>query len=220
MDPWQAGTYADHYNRIYDFDVREIEAYLAPLQLGKADRFIDFGCGSGAAIAVAAPRVEKAVGLDVSLRQIELARERLSSFPNVELVHSDFLECSFGGSLFSRGAGRKSLHHLTDPEKTTFFQRIGPMFAEGALFLVEDGIFDFPRDRLEEQMPRILAEAAPYYGDRWDTIRPDFLITMREEFPTSSETWEAALRAGGFKPISLKRRTCFYGALLACKETR
>lgn len=224
-ESWRGASLPQHYNRLYAFSDAEIAGYLAPLEFSPEDVFIDFGCGNGAAVAAAFPLVKHVIGVDVSGPQLELARGALAaaaaaaSMPaSGEIRECDFLQFEPGSERYSKGASRKALHHLTDPQKADFFKRIGPAFPSGALFYIEDGMLDHDRSRLEEQIPAIVADAAPYYGERWPAIREDVLNTFRNEFPTSRKAWMNALRAGGFEPVLVWRRTCFYGGILARKE--
>ncbi|NLI77694.1 MAG: class I SAM-dependent methyltransferase [Candidatus Riflebacteria bacterium] len=217
-DQWQEGGYADRYNRQYAFGEGEIGRFLAPLGLRPADVFVDFGCGNGEVLAAAAPRVARALGIDGSPRQVALARAAVAPWPHVEVRQAAFLDCDLAGPPVTRAVARKSLHHLTDPDKAAFFARVGTAFAHGGLFLIEDGIFTFDRATLEEHLPQVLADAEVWYGDRWPSIRADVLATLREEFPTGFTAWEAALRAGGFVVADRFQRTCFYGGILARRE--
>jgi len=225
-EPWRGTALPEHYNRLFAFSDAEIAAYLAPLELRDDDVFIDFGCGQGVALAAACRLVKRVIGVDLSGPQLELARQNLApvcaasaaSRPTVELREIDFLRFDPRGECYTKGAARKSLHHLTDDEKSDFFRRIGAAFPVGGLFYIEDGMFDFERGRLEDEMPRIIADAETYYGERWPAIREDVLGTFRNEFPTSRKAWMNALRAGGFEPTMIWRRTCFYGGILGRKE--
>ncbi|HEU5027978.1 MAG TPA: methyltransferase domain-containing protein [Spirillospora sp.] len=59
---------------------------LAP---GPRDRLLDVGCGRGAVLSRIAPLVEEAVGIDVSQRMVELARESLDGASNVRVEMGD-----------------------------------------------------------------------------------------------------------------------------------
>lgn len=217
-DAWKTGALVEHYNTLFPFDEKEILEYLAPLELGPDDDFVDFGCGNGAALSIAAKRCRRAVGVDIAPQQLELARQRLAAFPNVRLLQLPFLSCRLEDEFFTRGSSRKALHHLTDREKIEFFTLIGKRFAPGARFVIEDAVFDFTRGELEAKMPLVLFDAERWYGDRWTQIKPDFLITIMDEFATGIDAWEEALRAGGFRLAERRRRTCFLSHLTAVKE--
>ena len=217
-DTWQKNDYVDFYNRVYFFKEKEVQDYLSPLRLVPDDCFVDFGCGEARALKAASAVVNLAVGIDVSKEQLRRAEEELRGADNVQLIEGEFLSCDLGELLFTKGAARKSLHHLTDIEKAIFFRKISKHFAPGALFIIEDGIFDFKRDELQQNMPRILTEAPKYYGKKWDEIEESFLATINEEFPTGAVEWSEALKAACFRTLEVKQRTCFYGSILAQKE--
>ncbi|HOY67147.1 MAG TPA: class I SAM-dependent methyltransferase [Candidatus Ozemobacteraceae bacterium] len=218
-EAWETGSLVDHYNTLFPFDEKEILAYLAPLELGRDDVFIDFGCGNGAALAVAARFCRRVIGVDVAEKQLEQAKQRLAAVPAARLLQVPFLDCRLEAEEpLTKGSSRKALHHLTDAEKIVFFRQIGPRFAPGARFVIEDAVFDFDRSELEACMPQVLADAATWYGERWPQVQPDFLITIRDEFATGLNAWTAALEAGGFRLARRTRHTCFLSHLTAIKE--
>ncbi|MBI4859142.1 MAG: class I SAM-dependent methyltransferase [Candidatus Riflebacteria bacterium] len=216
-DPWKSGRYVDRYNELYGFAAADAQTFLKPLELAAGDTYVDFGCGQGVALRVAASTVARVLGVDVSPQQAARARELVGPLANVQVQECPFLLCDLSGYRFTKGSARKALHHLTDPEKRQFFGRIGASFEDGALFLIEDGIFDFDRSELEQRLPAVLAEAEGFYGERWSKMSSDFLVTMRDEFPTGFCTWETSLAEGGFTVVQRTRATSFLGTILARK---
>ena len=206
------------YNKQLHFTPEEMERYLSLLELKPEDIFVDFGCGNGELLLKAAPLVARAVGVDVSREQARSAREALRQTPNAEILNSRFQNCLLPDIVFTKGSARKALHHLEADEKPQFFRRISRNFASGALFLLEDAVFDFPKAELESRWPKILEEAAGYYGPRWKGMEEMFQNTLCREFAEDFSTWSAALAAGGFKVIKREQRTSFYAALLARKD--
>lgn len=215
---WKAADYVKRYNRLYRFDRDEIDHYKELLQLTEDDAIIDFGCGNGDILKHFARDVRYALGVDSSEQQVAQARQSFSDVANVECIHSSFLGCELGNHVFTRGFSRKALHHLTDREKFIFFKEISGHFSEGALFLIVDGIFNFPGAELDKRMPALLAEAADYYGEQWKEKKGDFLNTMHNEYPGDIYTWRSILTEAGFTVINHVQKTCFYGHIL-CRKT-
>lgn len=215
---WDQTSYVEHYNSLYGFSEEEALHHLAPLRLDARDTFVDFGCGNASILSLAARTVKLAIGVDCSAEQVALARKRMAPFNNTRIIEAKFLDCDLTGHRITAAAGRKSLHHLTDEEKGAFFARISPWFEPSARFVIEDGIFSFDRAELSARMPQILQEAPAFYGKKWDAIRPDFLVTLNEEFVTGLPQWKTALAAGGFRVTEIDQRTCFYARVLAIKE--
>lgn len=216
---WRDSKFVAHYNALYALSPEEARPYLDRLALAGTDSLVDFGCGDGTFLALAAPLVGRALGLDGSADQVRLAREKLRGLPQAEVVQAGFLDCDLAGRSFTKGFSRKALHHLTDPQKREFLAHVGPSFAPGALFLIEDGIFPFRRDQLEAHMPQVLREGEAYFGDAWAAKKGDFIHMMREEFPTGAELWAGAFESAGFRVLERWQRNCFLGGLLARKES-
>ena len=213
---WNNPDYVKRYNNVYGITKEQLDRYMAPLRLETADTLIEFGCGNGEALARAIDIVEMAAGVDISKDQLEQARKKLAGKKNALLVESSFLQCreALAGHLFTKGMSRKALHHLTDSEKPVFVERTAPLFKKGALFVLEDGIFDFDKSLLKEKVPQIIEEAKVYYGDAWLKIEKDFMITILEEFMTDYPTWESAFKNGGFELIDRKAYSMFYGMMV------
>ncbi|MDQ7772567.1 MAG: methyltransferase domain-containing protein [Elusimicrobiales bacterium] len=215
---WDKKDYVDRYNDIYAPGEKELMAAADLLELNADDDLVDFGCGKGDFIASTLRLVRSVVGVDSSPHQIDEARRRFKNEPHVEILESAFLDFNPKGRAFTKGFSRKALHHLTDEEKKEFFARIGPGFAKGALFLVEDAIFNFPRAELDARWDRLMSDAADFYGGEWERKKEDVIRTFKDEFATGEPEWLEALEAGGFKKLRLERRASFYGLLLAQKK--
>lgn len=217
-DTWSDEDYAARYNRLYATPAEEFRACLELLDLSGEDSLVDFGCGNGEFLALAAGRVRSALGVDGSGPQMDEAERRLQGVPGVELVRSSFQDFRPGGRSFTRGFSRKALHHLDDAEKGRFLAAVGPAFRPGALFLLEDGMFfGFGRAELEERWEALMEEAARYYGATFEARREDLAHSFREEFPTGAEDWERLLAGAGFRVLRRIPRCSFYGTLLAVK---
>lgn len=217
---WKDRGFVAHYNTLYGLSESEARPFLTRLDLKPSDSLVDFGCGDGSFLALTAPLVAKAVGVDGSPHQVELARQRLKALPQAEVVASGFLDFDPAGRTFTKAFSRKALHHLTDPEKQAFLRKVGPSFSAGALFLIEDGMFTFRREELAAHMPQVLSEAAVYFGEAWGAKQGDFLHLLREEHATGQDFWVEALAAAGFLVLERWNKNCFLGGLLAAKEAR
>jgi len=212
---WKKKESAERYNELYDLPAEDAERYLRLLGLREGDVFVDFGCGRGDMLALAAAKVRTAVGVDVSPQQIALARERLRGIGNVEFVEASFEGFDAAGRRFTKGFARKALHHLDDEGKAAFFRRLGSVFEAGGLFLLEDAVYSFDRKELDARMPELLKELEAYFGERWAAKKDDVLHMLRHEFPTGHNAWAAALEAGGFQVVERWQTTGFLGGFLA-----
>jgi ubiquinone/menaquinone biosynthesis C-methylase UbiE len=112
FDRWGPRYERDRRSR---FNVRPQREGLAALSLGPGDRFLDVGCGSGAAVREAAALAERAVGVDIAPAMIERARELAGGLPNLELVVGDSEALPFGDGAFTSLLCSSSFHHYPDP---------------------------------------------------------------------------------------------------------
>ena len=215
---WKDRKYVARYNSLYATPEEEFRKCAELLHLSPEDRLVDFGCGKGDFLALALETVSGALGIDLSENQLSQAALRFKGNPRAELARSAFLDFIPGPRTFTKGFSRKALHHLTDAEKKFFFTRAGKYFEKKALFLLEDGIFDFERSALDANWAALMKDCAAYYGSAWGRKKKDVSFCFRQEYPTGIKAWTAALAAGGFKVVKRERRSSFYGSLLAERE--
>lgn len=222
---WLNDEYVRYYNSNYRTSPEEFAAYLKLLDINSQDVLLDLGCGNGDFLETASPYVKKAIGVDISPLQVSLAQKRLKPFANASVICSDFVGCAQALQRQCRGIppitavfSRKSLHHLTDPEKRGMLQSLAPLLAAGAKLYIEDGVFfSFEREHIQENLPKLLEECARYYGEAWELKRGDLLNSFLNEHPTGVGFWTRELEAIGFKVTGLYPRSSFYGGISAKK---
>lgn len=204
------------YQQVYAWGPEEIRRFLAPLELGPGDLLADFGCGGGEVLAAAAPLAREVVGIDLSGPQLERARAAIQGLPNARLLEAGLLAWEVPSGSIAKACSRKALHHLPDSDKLRFFELLAQGMAPGGLFLLEDGMLDFELAELPRRWRGILEEEAPaYYGSRWDRVRPDFIKSFEQEFPTGAPALRRMLARAGFELLASRAFTTFYGQLLA-----
>jgi len=75
------------YMRQWDGDT-----FLDLLQLTKEKTVLEIGVGTGRIALQTAPKCKTFYGIDLSSKTIARAKRHLASFPNVHLLHGDFLK--------------------------------------------------------------------------------------------------------------------------------
>ncbi|MGM9998965.1 MAG: class I SAM-dependent methyltransferase [Candidatus Bruticola sp.] len=216
---WLNEDYVRYYNKNYVTEDEYFKQCLHMLKVGADDTFIDFGCGNGDMLRLAAPLARKVFGLDISRLQIELAATNLRSFANTELTQAAFTEYFPPPNIFNKGFSRKALHHLTDQEKAVFIKNVGAAFRPGALFYIEDGIFfNFERHQLHKNWEKLKEDAAKYYGPTWPSKEHDVMNSFLNEFPCGLEYWRKCLEEAGFSIIETMPKCSFYGGIMAKKK--
>jgi ubiquinone/menaquinone biosynthesis C-methylase UbiE len=112
----------DRWSKTYEEDRRS--RFIAPLQdaafeslaLVSEDRFLDVGCGTGAAVRRAAAIAGRAVGLDPSEGMVARARELAAGMPNAEFVSGTADQLPFESDSFTALLCTTAFHHFPEPE--------------------------------------------------------------------------------------------------------
>ena len=130
-------TIADRYDFITSFfsygqDRRWKERLIALASLQRDDRVLDLACGTGDILFGAAAHTSHAIGLDVTHRMLQLARERGAS----AVVTGDMLALPFPDRSFSVVTTGYGLRNV--PDLTTAIAEIRRVLAPGGRFLSLD----------------------------------------------------------------------------------
>ena len=107
---------------------------------------LDLGCGAGLVAAELATR-SRVVGVDVSMRQLELARTHA---PSVSLVRGDIAEIAFVPHAFDAVCAFWSLIHVRRDLQAGVFTRIHGWLRPGGLFAGTLGSGDNPSEHQED----------------------------------------------------------------------
>jgi SAM-dependent methyltransferase len=165
---------------------RTAAAYLDALErergtpLGRADRLLEIGCGTGALATAAAARGCRVVALDISMRVLVLAKKRLSeaAIAGVRLACCDGERPAFPRSSFEVVAASDVIEHTPSPD--VFVAACSDLLVpDGLLFLATPNRFSLslePHVRLWGVgfLPRRLAlrYVRAVRKVSYDTVRP------------------------------------------------
>ena len=99
-------TIADRYDFITGFlsygqDRRWKRRLIQLARLQPSDRVLDLACGTGDIVSAAAPHVQRAVGLDVTHRMLQLAKRRNPAEGGLHFVTGDMLALPFPDRSFT-----------------------------------------------------------------------------------------------------------------------
>jgi ubiquinone/menaquinone biosynthesis C-methylase UbiE len=142
----QARRHFDRWSRRYEDDrvsrwIAELQSRAyEELQLRADDRFLDVGCGTGAAVRTAAPEVTRSVGVDLSEGMIARAKELAADLDNTEFVEGDSEALPFGEAEFSAILCTNSFHHYPDPVAAV--REMARVLAPGGRVVIGDGCTD------------------------------------------------------------------------------
>ena len=120
------------------------------------DRFLDVACGAGGLVLDLAPRVGRAVGVDLSDGMLQIARGRLSEAAN-HPANVDFLQgpsdaLPFDDGSFTALVCTTALHHFPDPQRS--IDEMARVLAPGGRAVIGDACRDSVAAKLADPLLR------------------------------------------------------------------
>ena len=131
---------------------------LAEIQPQAGDRFLDVACGAGGLVREVAPRVERAVGVDLSDGMLRIARSRLSAAgdgdqpANVEFLLGPSDALPFEDGEFTALVCTTALHHFPEPQRS--IDEMARVLARGGRLVIGDACLDSPVTKLADPLYR------------------------------------------------------------------
>ena len=177
----------NHNNHYHGFLLKQIGA--------KCGDALDLGCGTGAFARLLAQRASRVLGLDLSPRMIEIAKERSQEYPNITYHVGDVMALDLPAEHYDCIVSIATLHHL--PFQATLLKLKSALKAAGTLLILDlfehEGIGDTLRS----------AVALP----------PNILLRLVKngrlrESPAVREAWAEHGKTDTYLPLSQIRREC------------
>jgi len=96
-------------------------------QKGEDKRFLDVGCGTGTCLKLGKSYFKQAVGVDVSLNMLKIAKDR-----GLDVIQADALFLPFKSNIFNTATSISVLHHIYN---------LPPILKEISKVLANSGFF-------------------------------------------------------------------------------
>lgn len=109
------------------------QGFINKMELNADKAVLEIGIGTGRLAVRVSPLCKEFYGIDISPKTIERAKENLSSFENVELICSDFLEYSFDRQ-FDVIYSSLTFMHISEKQKA--FNLIEKLLAPNGKFVL------------------------------------------------------------------------------------
>lgn len=100
-------------------------------------RVLDIGCGAGLPLTRALAEDFDVTGVDISARQVELARRNV---PTARFIHGDVTALDFAPASFDAAVASYSLFHIPRGEHRTLFRLVARWLHPGGILLANFGI--------------------------------------------------------------------------------
>jgi SAM-dependent methyltransferase len=127
--------------RIDSEDIHLLEELAARLPDGA--RVLDAGCGAGLPVAQILSERFRVVGVDISARQIALARENV---PNAEFIQADLTTLELPDASFDAIVSYYAIIHVPREEHRALLENFRRMLTPKGLLLISMGAGDNPDD--------------------------------------------------------------------------
>jgi SAM-dependent methyltransferase len=192
---------AEAYLRVRSTDSEDVRL-LGELSTRLPDgaRVLDAGCGAGVPVASILSERFQVVGVDISERQVALARETVA---NAEFIQADLVTLDLPNASFDAIVSYYAIIHVPREEHPALLANFRRMLAPGGLLLISMGAGDNPDDTEDDW----LGGGAPMYWSHYgrdDNLRMiangDFdivwerLVTEDEEFGGGTHLFVLAQR--------------------------
>jgi ubiquinone/menaquinone biosynthesis C-methylase UbiE len=128
---------------------------------------LELGCGAGIPTTQALAARFAVTGVDISARQIELAR---SAIPGATFIQSDMTALAFPSESFAGVCAFFSLIHVPRVEQPPLLARIATWLRPGGLFVASMGVRDTLGDVEENWL------GAPMYFSHYDAVTNRALV--------------------------------------------
>jgi len=192
---------AEAYLRVRGSDSEDVRL-LGELstRLADGERVLDAGCGAGVPITQTLSERFRVIGVDVSERQLALARENV---PNAEFIQADLVTLDLPDATFEAIVSYYAIIHVPREEHPALLANFHRMLIPGGLLLVSMGAGDNPDDTEDNWLDGGATMYWSHYG-REDNLRMivetgfqiiwDRLVTEEEEFGGGTHLFVLAQR--------------------------
>lgn len=137
-----AQAYADWHSMIDDPERERWTAFLVE-QVPAGSNVLDLGCGNGIPSTARLAEHFAVTGVDISARQIELARHNV---PAATFICADLMDVAFAPGHFDAVTAFYSVIHLPREEQPELLRRIAGWMKPGGYAVVVMGAGDSPGD--------------------------------------------------------------------------
>src|SRR5262245_19379092 len=122
-------------------------------------RVLDIGCGAGIPLTRALSEAFDVTGIDISVRQIELAQ---ANVPAARFIHGDVTALDFAPASFNAAVASYSLFHIPRDEHLRLFRPFARWLRSGGVLLANFGIGNHEVDYDEDWL------GAPQFWSSFD----------------------------------------------------
>lgn len=174
-------------------------AYIArSINLKREHTILEIGAGTAELTIRLAPLCKKVIAADVSTTMLSYARKKTAEhgIENIDFILSGFLDIPLVAGTIDAVISQIALHHLPDFWKSAAILNISRLLKPGGKFFLTDSIMSFDIESYDETITSQMNEFRKTAGEK---ITNEFIVNIRDEYPTYSWVIEQMLIKTGFK---------------------
>lgn len=212
----EAAVYDEKYKASRDFD-KEVSYITSSIGLKPEHTVFEIGTGTGEIAVRLAKLCDKVIAADVSETMIYYARKKAEAqaVKNIEFKHSGFLNIDLQPESVDAVVSQIALHHLTDFWKSVAICNVSKVLKKGGKFFLTDAVFAFNISEYDEAITKQLQQFKNFVGDK---IVNEFVINIRDEYPTYDWVIENMLIKTGFSIDRIDRHNILMSTLICTKK--
>ena len=128
---------------LYDFDNRpflkeEVNFYKRFVKEQNIKTYLEYGVGTGRILSVLMPKLDYAVGIDISKEMLEACRRKMDERSNYKLYRKNFLDFSSNEVFDLLAIPFNSFHHiLKRNDQIMFLSKVRKSLGKGSFFILD-----------------------------------------------------------------------------------
>lgn len=212
----EVAVYDEKYKASRNFD-NEVSYIKNSIDLKPEHTVLEIGSGTSEISIRLAKQCHKVIAADVSETMLLYSKKKALALciNNIEFIHSGFLNLKLEPGSIDSAVSQIALHHLTDFWKSVALYNISKVLKKGGKFFLTDVAFGFDIDKYEESISSQLQKFKDFAGDK---IVNEFIINIRDEYPTYEWVIENMLLKTGFSIDRIDHHNMLMASFICTKK--
>ncbi len=213
IEMFRNDKFVSKYIEIY---FRMIDSIVNHIGSDKKAIVLDIGTGTGRLALEIAGRVRRVVGIDISEKMLEAAKNNSikSGIKNIDFRCGSFLRLDCFKKQFDVIVSNLALHHLTDEEKLTAARNMRDSLKNNGKLVIGDVMFFF-NPRINFVKWWLMKRHIKRFAGR---MLKEQVFDFRNEHVTHVKKLKAIFEKSGFRVVGIKRVFPLAGVVFAQKS--
>lgn len=143
----RVSDYEEHMRQDLEGDEALYAYTAAQLPMSENCTILDLGCGTGLELEeyFRLNPTAQVTGIDLCAPMLEVLRRKFQK-QHVQLIRGSYLEIPLGNIQYDAAVSVESLHHFTQEQKLTLYEKLWHALRPGSFFILTDYFADTPEE--------------------------------------------------------------------------